>query len=74
MEMGVWRGYTERRKDSPRRTRYSVPVDNEKLEILWKKFKEWKGSQREFYFKFVNKLAIMEPVPQQYGRTRITSK
>jgi len=68
-EVGIWAGYTE--VDRNTKLRYSVEIPIEKFEELWEKLQNWKGSQKEFYFKFVNALKIREVVNTQRGKRRI---
>lgn len=47
METIKWKGFG-----------YSVNLSRDKANELWEKFKAWTGSQKEFYFKFVNKAQL----------------
>jgi len=39
---------------------YIKEMDDKKFDLLWKKFKEYKGSQRDFYFTYVNPMKLLE--------------
>jgi len=45
-----WKGYEF---SQPKRI-YSVDIPISKFEPLWERFMNWKGSQEDFYFRFVN--------------------
>lgn len=53
----IWKGYIS----EIRREKYEVEIPGEKFDELWEKFKQWKGSQEEFYFIFVNPFKLLEP-------------
>ena len=52
----VWRGYRTRDNNK----RFSVTIPRERFQKLWQDFKNWKKTQREFYFKFVNPYKFTE--------------
>jgi hypothetical protein len=49
----IWRGY--RFNKLGRTVCYQKELTEEQFNDLWEKFKEWEGSQKEFYFKYVNR-------------------
>ena len=53
----IWKGYL----DEIRREKYEIEIPEEKFDELWEKFKQWEGSQEEFYFIFVNPFKLLEP-------------
>ena len=56
----TWRGYEEKDPLSRITRKYHMEISEEKFNELWQKFKTWKGSQEDFYFKFVNIHGIKE--------------
>lgn len=48
----IWSGY--RLNKLGRTMCYQIELTEEQFNNLWEKFKEWKGSQKDFYFKYVN--------------------
>ena len=63
MEKGVvWRGYEHAATGIARMqlVRYSIELSEEKFNELYATLKEWKGSQKDFYFKYVNPFKLCE--------------
>ena len=56
----TWRGYEEKDNVGKIIRKYHIEISEERFNELWQKFKTWKGSQRDFYFKFVNIYKIKE--------------
>ena len=46
---------------------HTVKLSEEKANELWKKLREWKGTHKEFYFKYVNPLFLTKVVGEDYS-------
>lgn len=58
----VWRGYQHTAAGVARfqEISHSIELTEEKFNELYAAFKEWKGSQKDFYFKYVNPFKLRE--------------
>ena len=58
----TWRGYSHLPAGVARHIEitYHIELSEERAAELWKELKNWTGSQKEFYFKFVNKTGLCE--------------
>jgi hypothetical protein len=56
--MAEWRGYRHRNRGIE--MVYSVQLDDFEFNKLWEKFKNWKGSQEEFYLTEVNPMKLKQ--------------
>ncbi len=52
----VWKGYYSEKYHK----KYCAKIPESKFLELWKKFKNFKGSQKYFYFKYMNPQKILE--------------
>ena len=53
-----WRGYEF--TEHGIKKHYSITLPKEKMKQLHKQLKKWEGSQKEFYFTFVNPSRLVE--------------
>ena len=71
----IWRGYEHPAAGLARFQLiiYSIELTAEKAAELWERFKQWEGSQKDFYFRFVNpfKLCAWPKDPTATIRTPI---
>lgn len=58
--MVEWVGYAHRERGV--NMIYSVELDDFEFNRLWDKFKSWKGSQEDFYFRHVNPMKIQHMI------------
>ncbi len=56
----IWKGYTF--QDVKNKKAYITLVSKTRFKELWEKFESWKGSQKDFYFRFVNRMKSFETV------------
>ncbi len=61
----IWKGF--RFFKSGMQRIYTVKLSDKKFQILWQRFKNWKGSQQDFYFKFVNPFGLSDPIILKNG-------
>jgi REP element-mobilizing transposase RayT len=63
-----WTGYSF--MDHNTKKTYSITLSEEKAEDLWRRFREQKGSQQDFYFRFVNPLLLMKEIKSKKERSQ----
>jgi len=72
VEMIFWKGYEF--VTASRKKIYSVCLTSEKAGRLFEGLKEWTGSQRDFYFEYVNPLKLCEDALKPFNKKRETKR
>lgn len=60
----IWRGYTHLATGIARHQliSYSIEITAKEAAMLWERLKQWKGSQEDFYFKYVNPAQLCKKI------------